>query len=258
LGRHDICGAGFAPFGETRPGCDEHKWAAAHAVHDACFRISVCVLATFLVELLVLLYIERCEFLKKPLYLLDLSIVVGTLSLECAQRSQGAHLFDPAKMLILVRCWRFVRIGHGLFAATHEHDAKEQERLREHCHELAGRLHRLHTKLEQAQAPAGSNDLSGKPTTLSLDPLQGIAVKASRCETATESRRRRVAGWVRAQLPGRRTRQKARRRGPLPLLVALGVCAALGTTLLRGTSREHRAETLRARDAVPLPGIPPR
>jgi len=176
-GHHDICASGFTPFEGTMPGCDEHKWETVHIMHDACLFITVAVLSTFLVELLALLYIERGEFLKKPLYLLDLIIVVGTLSLEFFHRSEVAQSLDPAKVLILARCWRFIRVGHGLVVETHEHGAKEQQHMKKHCQELVGKLHRLHTKLEHARSmmPSGSST-NGTPLMTSVDSVESTPV----------------------------------------------------------------------------------
>mmetsp|Transcript_98021 Transcript_98021/g.274409 ORF Transcript_98021/g.274409 Transcript_98021/m.274409 type:complete len:368 (+) Transcript_98021:49-1152(+) len=179
-GHHDICSAGYTQFEGTPPGCDEHKWGTVHVMHDVCFHITVCVLTTFLVELLILAYIERSHFLKKPLYVLDFFIVVGTLSLEFFQRSDAAHSFDSAKILILARCWRFVRIGHGLVTETHEHNAKEQEHLKEHCKGLVLKLQRLHAKLEHVQSmatPSGSST-NGTPLMRSLDSYESSPVSS--------------------------------------------------------------------------------
>jgi len=163
-GHHDICAAGFAPFEGTAPGCEDHKWETVHIIHECCFFITVAVLSTFLVELLMLMYIELGHFWQTPLYVLDLVIVVGTLSLEYFHRSDLAHEFDPVKILILARCWRFIRVGHGLVVETHEHGEKEANHLKMKCKELTGKLQRLHVKLEQARSMQSLSTPTGTPT----------------------------------------------------------------------------------------------
>jgi len=166
-GHHDICAAGFAPFEGTPAGCDEHKWETVHMLHEVCFCITVAVLSTFLIELLILMYIEFTHFWHTPLYVLDLVIVVGTLTLEFFHRSEFVHAFDPAKLLILARCWRFIRIGHGLVMETHGHGEKEAKELKMKCKELHGKLKKLSVKLEQARSLQAST--SAGTTALTLD-----------------------------------------------------------------------------------------
>mmetsp|Transcript_121943 Transcript_121943/g.350413 ORF Transcript_121943/g.350413 Transcript_121943/m.350413 type:complete len:166 (-) Transcript_121943:241-738(-) len=147
-----MCATGFAPSETWMAGCDPHKYAAVHGVHEICFWVTICVLSTFLVELLGLICALRGRFLRNPWYVLDLVIVVMTLSIEGADRLDLTHAFETAKVLILGRCWRFVRIGHGLIAETHEQGEREIHHSKKHCQELVEKLHRMHEKLARATA----------------------------------------------------------------------------------------------------------
>mmetsp|Transcript_90393 Transcript_90393/g.260438 ORF Transcript_90393/g.260438 Transcript_90393/m.260438 type:complete len:329 (-) Transcript_90393:170-1156(-) len=151
-GHHDGCASGLEPRDSWLAGCDPHKYDTVHMIHDVCFWITICVLSTFFVELLGLMAALRMRFFKNSWYVLDLVIVVVTLSIEWGDRLEFTHAFDTAKVLILARCWRFVRIGHGLIAETHEQVEREIHHSKKHCQELVEKLHKMHEKLNKAKA----------------------------------------------------------------------------------------------------------
>jgi len=151
-GHHNSCADGLFPAESWQAGCDPHKYDTVHMVHELCFWITICVLSTFLLELMGLMLALRGGFWKNSWYVLDLVIVVVTLSIEWGDRLEFTHVFDTAKVLILARCWRFVRIGHGLIAETHEAGERELHHSKKHAQELVEKLHKMHEKLSKARA----------------------------------------------------------------------------------------------------------
>lgn len=126
-GSHDdIC---EEPFVETDhpAGCDSHKHHSVHVAHDVLFWLTITILVTFELELFFFIYLLGVKFFQVPLYVVDLVIVTVSLALELT-----LHLFDEEVyeilpgILILFRCWKFVRIGHGLVVSTYEVQEHEQ------------------------------------------------------------------------------------------------------------------------------------
>jgi len=103
-------------------GCDPHKHHGAHVTHECLFWITISILSLFQAELLFLIYLLGMHFFKVPLYVFDLVIVTISLVLELVFHF---YLYPEVTdtlpgILIIVRCWRFVRIGHGLVVSTYE------------------------------------------------------------------------------------------------------------------------------------------
>lgn len=134
---HQICDA---PLVDTNypAACDPHKWEGVHTAHEVLFFMTVAILSVFFVELVVLLAVLGLKlFFHNRLYVLDLVIVVSSLTLEitfyCLEEEDLATLTG---LLILGRVWRFVRIGHGLFATTLEVSLHKVEELENQVAEL--------------------------------------------------------------------------------------------------------------------------
>lgn len=120
---HHSHGACQAPLVEYGPaGCDDHKHSAVHTAHLVLFIITLVILAAFFIELVVLLAVLGFRlFFHNRLYVLDLFIIVSSLSLEITFAALDEDdLATLSGLLIVGRIWRFVRIGHGLFATTME------------------------------------------------------------------------------------------------------------------------------------------
>ena len=118
---HSVCGAGI----ETAcpAGCDEHKYEWLHYVHVTFFSLTIAILGIFFVELcLVLICLKPKNFIKKPLYVLDLIVVTFSLILEFAFYFDDNYAAAAlAGMLIITRLWRFVRVGHGIVMVTNKY-----------------------------------------------------------------------------------------------------------------------------------------
>lgn len=162
---HGICADGLEPRGQWSAGCDAHKWPVVHALHTTCRLVTFIVLGIFLAELLVLFAALRQGFLRKRLNVLDLVIVVGTLGLETFHQSSLAYMCDPSHLMILARCWRFLRVGHGLVVETRERDEKEIEEMRTHCQEMAEHIYGLQARLQTARAKKTSKRFVREKTT---------------------------------------------------------------------------------------------
>ena len=114
-----FCKALDAQFPECEPFNE-----AAHIVEIILFWAGVSILGIFAVELLCLLVAFREYFFTRIFYVVDLVIVGGSLALEI-RFSDKKELADLLAVLIVVRCWRFVRIVHGIVASVKERQAEE-------------------------------------------------------------------------------------------------------------------------------------
>lgn len=106
-----------------RLACDTHKWDLPHKIHESLVYFSIAVLTTFAIELFCLLVALDKYFFRNPLYVLDAFVISTALFLEIylhSLRGQGgADLYqDYAGLFILSRFWRFLRVGHAIFAST--------------------------------------------------------------------------------------------------------------------------------------------
>lgn len=91
-----------------------------------------------MVELLALMAaITPCTFFRHFWYALDFFIIAVSLSLEAAFKviddDQLATYFGA---IVLFRCWRFVRISHGLIEVTTEMTAQKYEKIVKVAEEL--------------------------------------------------------------------------------------------------------------------------
>ena len=112
-----LCGAGlqmersFVVVCEARP--------AVKVAHSALIWTSVTIGLVFLLEVLAQLLILQLAFLRNPLYVVDMLIIVVALVLEIslymASYTGQAAL---SGLLMLSRSWRFVRIGHALYTMS--------------------------------------------------------------------------------------------------------------------------------------------
>jgi hypothetical protein len=143
---YDLCEEGSE--GEYPATCDEHKYPGVHTTEVLLRSITFIILSIFMVELLLL--IAACgirKFMSHLFYVVDLVIVSVSLALEIVVIMLDESQLELAVgLLILTRVWRFVRIGHGLIATTHELTAKEQE-----------------TRIEKLEALLLANDIEPPP-----------------------------------------------------------------------------------------------
>jgi hypothetical protein len=124
---HELCEEGFE-F-DYPAACDPHKYPAVHTTHTVLRVTTVVILAVFMVELSVLM--AACgmkKFFSTLFYVLDLVVVSVSLALEIIFLTLDESQVELiVGLLVLSRLWRFVRIGHGIFATTYELSSKEHE-----------------------------------------------------------------------------------------------------------------------------------
>ena len=112
------------PLEETdyTAGYDYNKYPGIHVAHVALFSTTIVILASFLVELVALVYLlGPKQFCKQWAYVLDLLVVSVSLALEILLKFASKDVLSVIpSILIIFRVWRFIRIGHGLVASTYE------------------------------------------------------------------------------------------------------------------------------------------
>ena len=84
------------------------------------------------------------NFLRNPLYVVDVLIVSVSLSLELYLYGNASA--ELAGTIAFARVWRFVRIGHGLSTAQHESSLAEFEKIEDHVREVEEELRRLRSR----------------------------------------------------------------------------------------------------------------
>jgi len=128
---YGFCDDGYEETGEAA--CDEYKRETAMMVKNVLFWITVCILAVFLLEGIVeMLALGRLYF-KQVFLVLDFVIVFVSLTLELFfhfwTKKDGFDYERAFSLFIMIRLWRFVRIGHGAFEAASEVTSKSYQPL---------------------------------------------------------------------------------------------------------------------------------
>merc|ERR1712093_958419 len=67
--------------------------------------------------------VTPCLFYRNFFYTADFVVVSAAIALEIALMSKP-ELQDIIALIMLIRVWRIVRIGHGLYTTTHEAEHK--------------------------------------------------------------------------------------------------------------------------------------
>ncbi|GBG26499.1 Voltage-gated hydrogen channel 1 [Hondaea fermentalgiana] len=111
-----------------------HQPHGVHGAHEALFWISVTILILFELELAVLLASIHRLFFRNALYIFDFVVVTVALVLETVLHTELAQ--EAGGLLIFVRLWRLLRVGHGIFTDVHEVDHNKMEKLRHEHKEL--------------------------------------------------------------------------------------------------------------------------
>lgn len=137
---HDLCEAGSQ--GVYEAACDPHKYPGVHTAHVTLRSITIAILSIFFIELCALIAaMGPGKFFRCCFYLLDFVVVSISLALEITfiflDDSQVELVLG---LLIAARLWRFVRIGHGIFEATHELSSKKHSNLQTYTQELEALL----------------------------------------------------------------------------------------------------------------------
>ena len=156
--------------------CLESQYA--HDMHDMLTVGSLVIVSLFEIELLLLWSALGKLFWRSWAYVLDLGIISSSLSIMLYVYLARAHARDHGDvvalesmqgLIMLGRCWRFVRVGHGIALSMHDllHASHVQvqhkiEELRQALHVLEAKDHMesaLNMKQKEAQGMEKIHDL---------------------------------------------------------------------------------------------------
>lgn len=137
-----ICDAGYELNG-LAAGCDTHKYHAVHTAEAVIFYLTIAILSTFFLELSIeMIALTPAVFFRQFWFFLDYVIISISLALEIGFHVKHEDVYQSfAGILVLVRIWRFVRIGHGIVEVTHEQVKEGERSLWQYVEELEALLH---------------------------------------------------------------------------------------------------------------------
>ena len=146
---HGVCESGVDS--DYPAGCDDHKYPGVHITHTVLFSFTVAILCIFEVELFTMMYLIGLKaFMSNLFYMLDLFVVSVSLALELTFKFLHNDIASELiGILIFFRLWRFVRIGHGFFASSHELAEEKMEEVEEYVEELEKMVKDLGGKLPE-------------------------------------------------------------------------------------------------------------
>merc|ERR1712216_862806 len=146
-GHSQLCEAPLVASPSFDAGCDKHAHSGAHALHSVLAVISLGILSVFQIELCLLLWCEKLKFFYNVWYITDLVVVTLSLALEIMghifKKHETKETLEMLGFLLFVRCWRFLRIGHGLGASIHEITHNQLEGIQSTCDELSQQMQHL-------------------------------------------------------------------------------------------------------------------
>jgi len=90
--------------------CKEHSERLEHT-EAALIYLSLSILVIFEIELIITMLVVGKIFFRQTMYLIDFSVVTISLFLEILLRNSADEA--AAGLIVFVRIWRLVRIGHG-------------------------------------------------------------------------------------------------------------------------------------------------
>ena len=133
----DYCEVGDVLF-DYAAGCDEHKYGTVHITEKVLFGLTMTILCLFFIELNVsMIAMKPAVFFRQFFFLLDYTIVTVSLALEITFFVLKSEIYRNAiNILIVLRLWRFVRIGHGFIELTHNLAQVEYNELVSYAEEL--------------------------------------------------------------------------------------------------------------------------
>lgn len=136
---HNYCETpGTYPMEQYEAGCDSHKWHRVHTAEEWLFGTTMFILFVFLVENLVMVWaLKPRVFFRQAFYVADLAIVTISIVLEMTFHYVDDDVMQAVfGLLIFIRIWRFVRIGHGVVEITSDAARHKYEVLVEYTEEL--------------------------------------------------------------------------------------------------------------------------
>jgi len=140
---YGFCDVGYED-GAGTASCDDYEHQKPMTIKNVLFWITVGILTVFLLEGIVEMLALGKVYFKQGFMVLDFVIVFVSLTLEMffhfwSQRD-GFEYDKAIGMLVLIRLWRFVRIGHGFFEVSSEATSKAYEPLFAYIEKLESAL----------------------------------------------------------------------------------------------------------------------
>jgi hypothetical protein len=134
----ELCIYPSVPNSTYSAGCDEERYHGVHLTELTFFYMTITILSIFMVELTIsMIALTPAIFFRQFFFALDFIIISVSLILEITFHVLGDDLYQSLSgLLVVIRIWRFIRIGHGIVELTNEAAHKEDHHLMEYTKEL--------------------------------------------------------------------------------------------------------------------------
>jgi len=147
--------------------CETRHGHHAHHIAHNCHTASIVILVIFLIEISLKYWVNPDAFVHNWFLILDATVITVSLITDtvvmwyvqshhtkiAGHEVSESDLATIAAALLFVRCWRVVRIAHGL--AEHMHHAHEREHkathMEEELHQTKQELHHMKQELTEAK-----------------------------------------------------------------------------------------------------------
>lgn len=127
--------------------CEGREGPKSETIAAVCHYASVGILVFFFLEQIMKIYVAGKHYFENPLHILDFVVITVSLLLDVIITPIiESHGWDNSPedilmiLLVMLRCWRFVRIVHGI----NEIMEKREESLQEKIDELEKELAKTH------------------------------------------------------------------------------------------------------------------
>jgi hypothetical protein len=134
----ELCRYPSVPNSTYSAGCDEDRYHGVHLTEMTFFYMTISILSIFMIELTIsMIALTPAIFFRQFFFALDFIIISVSLILEITFHVLGDDLYQSLSgLLVVIRIWRFIRIGHGIVELTNEAAHKEDHHLMEYTKEL--------------------------------------------------------------------------------------------------------------------------
>jgi len=142
----------------------DQQWA--HVMHEALTIGSLLILGIFAMELVLLLSALGSLFLRSWAYILDLVIISSSLTIMLYVYMARAHarasgdvvgLEGLQGIIMFARCWRFVRVGHGIALSMHDLVHASHVQLQHKIEAMRQALHVMEANARMEGRPAAKH-----------------------------------------------------------------------------------------------------
>ena len=184
-GHGPVCGGGLVPRLSQEVYCDPHKHARVHHLETGFSLITVLILIVFEVELVGLLLALDRLFFRSLMHVFDLVVITSSLWLQLyiyyvrlrGDSNEDAEMHDPhgeailpddiQALILFSRCWRFVRVGHGIATGINDMVRAKQHEIQKTVEELKEALRQIESEnyaaARQTSAPAHTSPAGERP-----------------------------------------------------------------------------------------------